>query len=380
MKGFSPANAGEAIALIRERLRSAEVPDAEREAILLVASALGVERSYLLAHPELPLNARTQRRLECWTNRRAQREPLAYITRRRWFYGLELVVGRGVLVPRPETELLVERFLHWARERSEGILVDVGVGSGAILLACLHSAPAWQGIGIDRSWRALRFADINRRRLGLEARAWLVQSEWLEPLRPQSVDAVLSNPPYVLAEEIDTLEPEVARWEPRSALVDPSGDPLNPYRQIASSARVSLKSGGLLAFEVSPKLAEPVCELLCELGYCEVRVYNDLAGLARVVSGEWTGCQQVIARGTIRIGATEMDWREYLSADPNICHGQVCVKGTRIPVSVILDNLAAGLSEEEILRSYPTLTPEAIRAVLSYAAELAKEQLLPLKG
>ncbi|MFQ3610592.1 MAG: peptide chain release factor N(5)-glutamine methyltransferase [Fimbriimonadales bacterium] len=286
MKRLHPASVGEALAWVRDQLRSVQLPDAEREAILLVACALGVDRSYLMAHPEQPLTPAQWARLERWTRRRCRREPLAYITGRRWFYGLELVVARGVLVPRPETELLVEMFLEWARSKPSGILVDAGVGSGAILWACLHHAPNWWGVGVDRSWRALRVAQRNQRRLSLMGRSVLVCADWLSALRPHSVDAVLSNPPYVAPEELEGLEPEVALWEPRSALVDPSGDPLRPYQQLARSAREVLKSGGLLAMEISPAIAEGVQDLLRELGYGAVQVRHDLAGLPRGVMGE----------------------------------------------------------------------------------------------
>ncbi len=284
MNRSHPASAGEAIASVCALLRSADIPDAEREAFLLVAQVLGVERSYLMAHPELPLSPHQQKRLACWTKRRCAREPLAYITRTRWFYGLEFTVARGVLVPRPETELLVDTFLKWIPNKPSGVLVDAGVGAGAILCACLHYAPDWWGVGLDRSWRALQVAHINRRRLGLEARSLLGRSDWLQPLRAESVDAILSNPPYVSPDELATLEPEVARWEPRSALVDPSGNPLRPYRRIALSACKVLKPSGLLAFEVSPALAERVQALLGDLGYGEVSIRLDLAGLPRVVS------------------------------------------------------------------------------------------------
>jgi methylase of polypeptide subunit release factors len=170
---------GEAIAWVGARLQAAGLSEPQREAQALVAACLGWERARLAAHPEARLSALQAHRLERWARRRAQREPLAYLTRRAWFYGLELTVGRGALIPRPETELLVEVFLGWARgsltpdpsptqwERGanfplarfagegdtggEGngspVLVDVGTGTGAIALACLRHALHWLGIG-----------------------------------------------------------------------------------------------------------------------------------------------------------------------------------------------------------------------------------------
>ena len=299
---------GEAIAWVGARLQAAGLSEPQREAQTLVAACLGWERARLVAHPEARLSALLARRLERWARRRAQREPLAYLTRRAWFYGLELIVGRGALIPRTETELLVEVFLGWAgslppsvrfpplREvpparrgnLKEGvscspILVDAGTGTGAIALACLMHAPRWLGVGIDRSRRALRIAQANRHALGLQARLMLVQGDWLRGLRTGSVDAVLSNPPYVLPDEWDALPPEVSRYEPRGALLVPAGDPLRPYRRIARGAHRSLRPGGLLALETSPRLAPMIAEQLPAWGFPSPYIVRDYAGAMRVV-------------------------------------------------------------------------------------------------
>jgi release factor glutamine methyltransferase len=306
---------GEAMAWVGSRLQAAGLSEPQREAQALVAACLGWERARLVAHPEARLSALQARRLERWARRRAQREPLAYLTRRAWFYGLELTVGRGALIPRPETELLVEVFLGWARgsltpdpsptqwERGanfplarfagegdtggEGngspVLVDVGTGTGAIALACLRHALHWLGIGVERSRRALRWAQANRRRLGLESRLLLIQGDWLRGLRTGSVDAVLSNPPYVLPDEWDALPPEVSRYEPRGALLVPAGDPLRPYRRIARGAHRSLRPGGLLALETSPRLAPMIAEQLPAWGFPSPHIVRDYAGAMRVV-------------------------------------------------------------------------------------------------
>jgi release factor glutamine methyltransferase len=304
----------EALEWARAQLQAAGLPEPLREAQALVAACLGWERAQLIAHPDAPLSARHAQRLHCWVRRRVAREPLAYITRRVWFYGLELTVGRGALIPRPETELLVEVFLGWAanlppslrfpplREGNqpdsvppasrgnlkEGvacspILADAGAGTGAIALACLMHAPHWRGIGIERSRRALRWAQANRRRLGLESRLLLIQSDWLQGLRAGSVDAVLSNPPYVLPDEWDALQPEITRYEPKGALLTPADDPLRPYRRLVRGARHALRAGGLLAFETSPRLAPLLAEQLPAWGFPQPRVVCDYAGAMRVV-------------------------------------------------------------------------------------------------
>jgi release factor glutamine methyltransferase len=310
----TPMTVREALEWARAQLQAAGLPEPLREAQALVAACLGWERAQLIAHPDALLSARRARRLHCWVRRRAAREPLAYITRRVWFYGLELTVGRGALIPRPETELLVEVFLGWAanlppslrfpplREGNqpdsvppasrgnlkEGvacspILVDTGTGTGAIALACLRHAPHWLGIGIERSRRALRWAQANRRRLGLESRLLLIQGDWLHGLRAGSVDAVLSNPPYVLPDEWDALQPEITRYEPKGAMLTPADDPLRPYRRIARGARCALRAGGLLALETSPRLAPLLAEQLPAWGFRQPRIVCDYAGIMRVV-------------------------------------------------------------------------------------------------
>jgi release factor glutamine methyltransferase len=325
---------GGAVEWARAQLHAAEVSEPLREAQALVAACLGWERAQLIAHPDAPLSARHAQRLHCWVRRRVAREPLAYITRRVWFYGLELMVGRGALIPRPETELLVEVFLSWAgslphslpppplsreeRVRVRGdsiphagkkfpcesaplnliavplpnlkegvtcspILVDVGTGTGAIALACLTHAPHWRGVGIERSRRALCWAQANRRKLRLESRLLLVRSDWLRGVRAHAVDAILSNPPYVLRDEWDALQPEITRYEPKGALLTPANDPLRPYRRLARGARHALRAGGLLAFETSPRLAPLLAEQLPAWGFPQPRVVCDYAGAMRVV-------------------------------------------------------------------------------------------------
>ncbi|MFN7016148.1 MAG: peptide chain release factor N(5)-glutamine methyltransferase [Fimbriimonadales bacterium] len=275
----------DALGWAQRLLQGAGLHEARREAEILLAACVNRERAWLIAHPEAVLSGQQRQRFERWVRRRARREPLAYITRRAWFYGLELTIGRGVLIPRPETELLVEVFLRWAAEAAGEIpiLADAGVGSGAIAIACLRHAPQWLGVGVDRSRRALRMAQVNRRKLGLTARLMLVQGEWLSALRPRSVNAVLSNPPYVLPDEWDALQPEITQYEPRTALLVPAEDPLLPYRCIAQDALRILRRPSLLAFETSPRLAPLLAEQLPCWGFANPQVVRDYSGAERVV-------------------------------------------------------------------------------------------------
>ncbi len=287
-------NIEQALRLACDQLSAAGIPNAEREAWILLGALLNQPRAWVMAHSEFVLSPTHQRQLTCWLRRRARREPLAYITHRRWFYGLELEIRRGVLVPRPETELLVERFVQWATSiecplprNHGGVLIDAGIGSGAIAVACLVHLPHWRGIGTDDSIKALRVAQRNRARFRLEGRLLLARMHWLSGLRPQSAHAVLSNPPYVLPDEWDTLEPEIQYWEPRTALLVPAKDPLRPYRALATQSAQVLEAGGLLLVETSPRLAPEVQALLEHMGYRQVRTDNDLAGHRRFVEGVW---------------------------------------------------------------------------------------------
>ncbi len=278
----------EAIAHTYEVLKQAGIEEPLREAYLLVSECLHRERAWVMAHPEAPLTATEQRRLHRWLRRRAQREPLAYLSRHRWFYGLNLLVGHGVLIPRPETETLVEVFLDWARTydtRENPLLVDVGVGSGALLVACLAHAPEWRGVGTEVSPKALQITKRNIKKFALSERAWLVRTRWLDGLQPLCADAVVSNPPYVVADEWAQLAPEIRNWEPREALLVPTEDPLHSYRALSAGAEQVLKPRGLLAVETSPRLAPEVVALLEGAGYEKIQVVPDLAGFPRVVWG-----------------------------------------------------------------------------------------------
>lgn len=276
----------EALLWSRGELERSGVEEPEREGWLLLAALLQVDRAYLMAHPDTAIPNEALRRLRRWVRRRAKREPLAYITHSRWFYGLKFYVGKGVLIPRPETETLVEAFLN--RQQTQQwqeppVLVDVGTGSGCIAIACLNNAPHWHGIGLDVSARALRIARINRKRHSLTSRLRLSQSEWLQEVPDRSVNAVLSNPPYVTREEWKQLPPEIRDWEPENALVADEGDGLSAYRVLAVQAKRVLKPGGLFALEIGAAQSEAVAMILKDEGWKEIEIVPDLQGLPRVI-------------------------------------------------------------------------------------------------
>jgi release factor glutamine methyltransferase len=248
------------LARISERLAAAGCESARVDAELLVAHVLGTTRSSVFVEPARILSVEAAGELEELVTRRERREPLAYVLGECGFRRLTLKVDPRVLVPRPETEVVVERCLARMNGLVDPRVLDVGTGSGAIALAIADEHPGARITGIDSSPGALALADENRAQLGLEVEF----SHWDLfaglPLGPW--DLVVSNPPYVRPDEIDSLEPEVRDWEPRAALV---GD--NATEAVARGARGVLAQGGVLVLEVADGDAGRVLRLLLDLEY-----------------------------------------------------------------------------------------------------------------
>jgi release factor glutamine methyltransferase len=259
--------------------------EARLDAELLLAHVLGVRRLDLYLDHDRPLDEAERARYRALMRRRGEgREPVAYVLGERGFHGLVLEVGPGALVPRPETEHLVEVGLEALRAAGAAPrFVDVGTGSGCVALALAEAVGAARGLALDRSAAALAVAARNVRRLHLEERVVLVRGDLLAAVAPGSVDLVASNPPYVLPDEAGLLAPEVARWEPREALFDAPGLPLT--RALAAAAAVVLRPGGTLAVETGFDKAPLVAGHLREAGFVDLRAVRDLAGIERVVVG-----------------------------------------------------------------------------------------------
>jgi len=262
-----------------EELELAGCPSPRVDAEWLLAHALGVTRTDLYADGNHLLTAAEQQSFRELVARRAEREPLAYVLGEWGFRRLTLRVDSRVLIPRPETESLVERCLALLDGSSEPRVLDIGVGSGAIALAIADESPRARIVATDSSAGALAVADENRRRTGLTERVELVRGELFAGLEGP-FDLVVSNPPYVAPDEIDRLDPEVARYEPREALVA-----CGATEAIAEQARSRLVPGGSLVLETGDDQARGVAELLSGLGYEEVSIGEDLAGRERVVDG-----------------------------------------------------------------------------------------------
>jgi release factor glutamine methyltransferase len=271
---------GSALGAGYEALRGSS-DSAQLDAELLLAFVLGRPRTYLRAHPEQILQPDAVARYQQLLARRAQGEPLAYLTGEREFWSLTLSVTPDVLVPRPETELAVERCLAIGPE-GRGTAADLGTGSGAIALALASERPQWQLSACDRSDAAVGVARANANRLHLGNIEFLV-GDWFVPLTGRRFDLIVSNPPYVAADDPALQQ---LRYEPSMAL-SPGPTGLEALRQIVLEARARLVPGGALVLEHGAAQARAVAQMLVAAGYARVRCYADLAGHDRVTEARW---------------------------------------------------------------------------------------------
>ena len=263
-----------------ERLRAAGVESPRREARLLLAHVLGLRPEQIVSENFSLQGAQFRGRFEAAVVRRAQREPLAYIIGRREFWSLDFEVGPGVLIPRPESEIMVEEALKRFPKTDAPLRVaDIGTGSGCLLIAFLSERAEAEGLGIDISEEALGIAKRNATRLGLDGRTQFLRNDWISGLSG-TWEVIFINPPYIVEGELDGLEPEVSRYEPRTAL-DGGPDGLCAYRRIAASLRPRLAPEGRVFLEVGQGQAEPVERIFSEKGLNVEGTVFDLAGIPR---------------------------------------------------------------------------------------------------
>ncbi|ABK45990.1 [protein release factor]-glutamine N5-methyltransferase [Magnetococcus marinus MC-1] len=254
---------------------------------LLLAHTLTLRRLDLFLDPDRPLSPDELQRYKAFIKRRAAREPVAYIVGKKPFLHWELTVTAGVLIPRPETEHLVQAAQDFfnQQQRAPHTILDIGTGSGAILLALLDHFNEAQGIGIDISKAALACAQHNGEQLNLNNRAQWLYSHFCDDLPHESrFDLILSNPPYINSDVIPTLEAEVNQWEPRLAL-DGGVDGMQAYQQIIPAAVARLNPGGLLGVEIGHDQGPRVAALMQQHGLQQVVVHKDYAQHDRVVLG-----------------------------------------------------------------------------------------------
>jgi release factor glutamine methyltransferase len=281
----------ESLTVLGAMLRSADylagkgVESARLDAEHMVAHVLGVGRLEMYLQHERPMAADELDRLRPLLKRRGLREPLQYILGRQGFREVDLAVGPGVLIPRPETEQLVEVVLAWAEGRQDLTALDVGTGSGAIAISLLSEGPFSSVVGTDSSSEALGFAERNRDSTGLRSRLELREGRLFEAVHPgERFDVVVSNPPYVAETQRGDLQAEVVDWEPEGAFFA-GADGLAVVRELVPRAPAALRSGGLLALEIGDRQAEEVVGLLEAVpAYEDARVHKDLAGKQRIVT------------------------------------------------------------------------------------------------
>jgi len=251
------------------------------DAEILLAHALRQPRSYLLAHADEPVDEPTIARYQSMLARCALGEPLAYVTGEREFWSLALAVTPDVLIPRPETELAVERCLA-LRDATPAAVADLGTGSGAIALALAVERPQWRVLATDHAAAALQVARGNAERLGVQ-NVYFSQGDWFGPLQGRQFDLIVSNPPYVAARDpaLDAL-----RYEPAAAL-SPGASGMEALLRIVLQAPAHLLPGGWLVLEHGAGQAAEVAGSLVDAGYARVRCHADLAGRDRVTEAQW---------------------------------------------------------------------------------------------
>jgi len=266
----------------RNMLFAAQIEEATLDARLLLEHVCGTNRNDLLVHGDREVTADRERAYFEAIGQRAKRIPLQHITGTQNFMGLEFMVNGHVLIPRQDTEILVEEVL---RQMTDGIkILDMCTGSGCILISLLHYSNWCEGVGADISGDALNVAERNAADiLNNTAKYQFIQSDLFESVEGK-FDIIVSNPPYIASSVIETLMPEVRAHEPIQAL-DGMEDGLHFYRKIVDESRSHLVKGGSLYFEIGYDQAEPVCKLMEKAGYKDIQVVKDYAGLDRVVYG-----------------------------------------------------------------------------------------------
>ncbi len=286
---------GELLDWTEGHFRARKLATPRLDAELLLAKALGVERLGLYRDYQKPVAPDERARFRELVERRGHHEPVAYITGEKEFYSLAFEVGPAVLVPRPETEHLVDEALRVLRDEPRADdaarrVLDLGTGSGNLAIAIAVNAEDVQVVAVDTQSDALAVARRNAARHDVGDRIRFVEGDLFAPLNAsRPYDVIVSNPPYVARHEYDSLMPDVQRWEPRTALLDTrsaDGDGLGHYRTIAQEAPAFLVAGGTLAVEVGCTQAAAVEQLFCSAGLIATRCIRDYGGVDRIVAGE----------------------------------------------------------------------------------------------
>lgn len=269
------------------QLGEAGIETARLDAEILLSHVLGCARMSLYGKPGTPVSVAERDMFQALVNRRITKEPVAYLTGAQEFWSLPFKVTPDTLIPRPDTETLIEVVLARLKETSAPAILDLGTGSGCILVSLLTEIKTASGFAVDLSHKALDVAQGNAVALGVADRADFIQGSWFDPLGEQQplFDVIVSNPPYIPTNDLSGLMSDVKDFEPVAAL-DGGTDGLAPYRLIAGKSPDFLKPEGLLAVEVGIHQAQDVAALFSQNGLVDVTVSRDLGGIERVVSGK----------------------------------------------------------------------------------------------
>lgn len=278
-------NIADAIAFANERLKDASVKETLRDAKLLLAWSIDKNSTFLIAHPEYEL-ARTEKdTFVTAVARRAEHVPIQHITGKQEFFGMTFEVSPDVLIPRPETEIIVERAIGHLQRVAKPTFCEIGLGSGCISIAVLNNVQDAAAVGVDLSDAAIDIARRNAVSLGVAERLDIRRSDLFENVAEDSFDAVLSNPPYISLDEYNDLDREVIRYEPKLALTD-GGDGLSLIKKIIIGAGHKLRSGGVLILEFGFGQAESVkyfMDDVAALTWLRYELVNDLQGIPRTL-------------------------------------------------------------------------------------------------
>lgn len=269
-----------AITHAARRLAEAGISDSRREARLILALAMGADQAVVFGYPERVLDGTTRARVEQLVERRLKHEPLSRLRGMREFWSLEFVLSPETLDPRPDSETLIEAALAHLPNRDAPLRVlDLGTGTGCLLLALLSELPNATGLGVDVLPGAVEIARRNATSLGLSSRAQFELRDWRGEITGKA-DVILANPPYIKSDDIQSLAPEVAAFEPLVAL-DGGMDGLDAYRALAPIFPTVLTQGGLACIELGLGQAESVARLLVESGLTINEIRKDLSGVER---------------------------------------------------------------------------------------------------
>ncbi len=271
------------LASARLKLARTGTESAALDARVLMGHVTGLTPEQLILEDRRDLDREERSRFDDLVERRKTGEPVAYLVGEKEFFGLRFKVSPETLIPRPDTETLVETILAWCRGLGHPPrILDLGTGSGAILLALVHSCDGASGVGVDRSSGALDVARLNAGNLGLKARAQFVQGNWTKGI-DGAFDIIVTNPPYIKSAEMRELMPDVANFEPPGAL-DGGPDGLEPLRTIARDVTRLFSRSGLFCAEIGPGHAETAKTILREAGLQEIECVPDLNGILRCIT------------------------------------------------------------------------------------------------